>query len=58
MAGFDLKLNKSDTLYHTIRGFVNTKQGEDESNNNSKLRFDKFCKTMDLDSGVNILLSK
>ena len=50
-AGLDVNLNKSSTLYHTIRGFINTKQGEDEPNNFFKLHFDNFYDTIELVGG-------
>ena len=37
--GLDVKLNKSGTLYHTIRGFINMKQGKAEPNDAFKAMF-------------------
>ena len=55
MAGIYVKLNKSYTLYHTILGSINTKQGEAESNSAFKLHFYHVYNTMDIYFGENIL---
>ena len=56
-AGLKVKLNKSATLYHTIRGFIKIKQGKAEPKYAFKIRFDNVYKPMELDGGGNILLS-
>ena len=45
------KINKSATLYHTIQGFIDMKQGKTEHNNDFKLRFDNLYKTMEIYGG-------
>ena len=56
--GLDVNLNKLVTLYHTIWGFINMKQGEAEHNDNSKLRSDKFYNTTELAGEESTLQSK
>ena len=53
----DVKLNKSSSLYHCIRSFINLRQGENEPNNSFKLSWDYFYETMELSGGENILIS-
>ena len=47
-AGIEVKLNNSATLHHTIRGFVKTKKGASESNDNFRINFDNIYKNMDI----------
>ena len=54
-AGINVKLDRSATLYHTIRAFVNMKQGEAEPNYIFNIRFDNIYETMELSGGWNIL---
>ena len=49
--GVDVKLNNSAILYHCIRIFINLQQGENETNDTFKLRFDNVYETMYLDGG-------
>ena len=56
--GIGIKLNKSASLYHVIRGLVNTKQGEAEPNNAFKLHFESVYDTMELACGDNIPCKK
>ena len=50
-AGIDVNIENSTTLYHTIQGFINTKQCESEANHAFKLFFDNVYETMDLAGG-------
>ena len=56
-AGLDVKLNKSASLYHCIRSFINLQQGENDPNKTFKLRWDNVYETMDMKVGENILSS-
>ena len=49
---------KSGTSYHTIWGFINTKEGKYEPNYEFKLQFGNVYYTMELAGGGNILQSK
>ena len=53
----NVKINKSDSLYHCIRRFTNLRKGENEPNDTFKLRWGNFYETMDLVGGENILIS-
>ena len=55
MAGIGVKINKSVSLYHTIQGFINMKQGESERNNSFKIISDNVYETMDISGGENII---
>ena len=57
-AGLDGKLNKSASLDHFIRGFINMRRGETDSNDTLKLCFENIYETMDLTGRYNILRSK
>ena len=57
-AGIYVKLNKSDSIYHCIRGFINTKQGETDPNDTFKLLFDSIYETVELSGRDNILHSQ
>ena len=50
-SGIDVKRNESATLYHTIRGFINTNKGEAEPNDYFKLRFDNVYENMEISGG-------
>ena len=50
-AGLGVKLNKSDSLYHCIRSFINLRQRENDPNDTFKLSFDNIYKTMDMVGG-------
>ena len=54
-AGIDVKPKKSDILYHTIWGFINMRQVENNPNDTFKLRFDNIFETVELAGGYNIL---
>ena len=54
-ARIDVGLNKSDSLYHYIRFFINLQQGKNEPNDNFKLCFDHVYETIELAGGENIL---
>ena len=58
MAGINVKINKSATFYHTIRGFINMKQCKAEPKDAFKLHFDNVYDTMELADGENILRSE
>ena len=47
-AGIDIKLNNSARLYHSIRGFMNTRQGKNYHNDAIKLSFNNIYKTTEL----------
>ena len=49
--GIDVKINKSASLYHCIRIFINLWQEENELNDSFKLHFDNVYKTMELSGG-------
>ena len=53
----DFKLNKSSSLYHCIRSFINLQQGENYLNKTFKLRWDNVYETMETTGGKNILRS-
>ena len=55
--GISVKLNKSVSLYHCIRRFINLEQRENEPNDNFKLRWDNVYDTMELTGGEEILRS-
>ena len=57
-AGIDVKLKKSASLYHWIRVFINTRQGETEPKDTFKLRFDNIYEPMELAGRDNILHRK
>ena len=50
-AGVAVKLNKSDSLYHCIRSFINSQQVENESNDTFKFHWDNVYGTMDMEGG-------
>ena len=54
-AGIYVKLNKWVNLHHTIRGFINMKQGKAEPNDAFKLCFDNVYETTAISGGGNIL---
>ena len=47
-AGLDVNLNKSASLYHCIRIFIDLRQGENDPNDTFKLCFDNVYETMEL----------
>ena len=55
-ASLHVKLNKSASLYHAIRGFINTRKDDTDTNDIFKLRFGKIYETMALTGGDNILI--
>ena len=57
-AGFDIKINKSTSLCHCIRGFINTRKVKTETNYTFKLCFSNIYETMELTGKDNILLRK
>ena len=56
--GIDVKLNKSSSLYHAIRVFINMRQGETDPNETFNFHFEKIYETMELAGGDNILRRK
>ena len=50
-AVMDDKLNKSAILYHCIRSFINLQHGENDPDDNFKLRCDNVYETMELARG-------
>ena len=54
-SGIEVKLNKSTSLYHCIRIFINLRQGENEPIDTFKLLWENIYETMDLAGGENIL---
>ena len=55
--GIDVKTNQSAILYHYIRIFINLQQGENDPNDNFKLRWDNVYETTELAGIENILRS-
>ena len=55
--GLDVKTNQSAILYHYIRIFINLQQGENDPNDNFKLRWDNVYETTELAGIENILRS-
>ena len=53
--GIGLKINKSPSLNHCIRIFINLRQEENDPNDTLKLRFDNVYETMELSMGEKVL---
>ena len=53
--GIEVKLNKSDRIYHCIRIFIKFRQGKNELKDTFKLRWDNVYEAMELSRGENIL---
>ena len=56
-AGLNVKLNKSDSLYHCIKKIVNLIKGENEPDDTFILHWDNVYETIDMSGRENILRS-